>query len=184
MNNYINDYDSNSAEKTVSNIPTVQEPFKETIVHLPFIFPTALFTGYKLGGIHVDGEFFEKRYEILTTKTSAYKNVIADLEEIKPDFIINLHQRAPITTPVIMAAKVLGIKNSTVIFSWDNVPKARLISRPQNYFVWSALMKKQLCLLYREINPKNVFVVGSPQFEFHKREEFRLTKETFFTLSS
>ncbi|WP_298764362.1 hypothetical protein [uncultured Polaribacter sp.] len=124
--------------------------------------------------------FFEKRYEILTTKTSAYKNVIADLEEIKPDFIINLHQRAPITTPVIMAAKALGIKNSTVIFSWDNVPKARLISRPQNYFVWSALMKKQLCLLYREINPKNVFVVGSPQFEFHKREEFRLTKETFF----
>lgn len=124
--------------------------------------------------------FFENDYEKKIRLTSAYKITIKDLKKIKPDFILNLHQRAPITTPVILAANAMGIKNGTVIFSWDNVPKARLISRPQTYFVWSDLMKEQLLFLYKEIQSKNVFVVGSPQFEFHKREEFKLSKEDFF----
>lgn len=123
---------------------------------------------------------FENQYEKKIKSTVSYKNALQDLKKIKPDYILNLHQRAPITSPVIVAAKTLGIKNSTVIFSWDNVPKGRLICRFQTYYVWSQLMKDQLCLLYREITPKDVFVVGSPQFEFHKREEFRLTKEVFF----
>ena len=123
---------------------------------------------------------FEKKYEKLIKNTGAYHNAIIDLKEFNPDFIINLHQRAPITTPVILAAQELKIKNSTVIFSWDNVPKGRLICRSETYFVWSQLMKDQLCLLYKEIKPTAVFVVGSPQFEFYKREEFKLTKEDFF----
>jgi hypothetical protein len=48
------------------------------------------------------------------------------------------------------------------------------------YFVWSELMKEQLCFLYKEISPVNVYVVGSPQFEFHKKEKFKLSKEEFF----
>lgn len=122
----------------------------------------------------------EKRYEKLTKSTSAYKKSIQDLHELKPDYVVNLHQRSPITTPILLAAKDLNVKNSTVIFSWDNVPKGRLICRPQTYFVWSDLMKNQMNLLYKEINPENIFVVGSPQFEFYKREEFKLTKEQFF----
>ena len=77
----------------------------------------------------------EKRYELLIKSTTAYKEAIKDLEKLKPDYIVNLHQRAPITTPVLLAAKDINIKNSTVIFSWDNVPKGRLICRPQTYFV-------------------------------------------------
>lgn len=123
---------------------------------------------------------YEIKYENQIRTISAYKNAIEDLKALQPDIIINLHQRAPITTPIILAAQDLKIKNSTVIFSWDNVPKARLISRYDYYFVWSDLMKKQLCLLYKEINPINVHVVGSPQFEFHKKEKYKLSKEEFF----
>lgn len=123
---------------------------------------------------------FEKRYEKSIQSTIAYKTAIKDLKELNPDFIINLHQRAPITSPVIIAAKQLNIKTSTIIFSWDNVPKGRLICRPNTYFVWSQLMKDQLCVLYKEINPKNVFIVGSPQFEFYKKNQFKLSKEDFF----
>ena len=37
-----------------------------------------------------------------------------------------------------------------------------------------------MSLLYKEINPDSIFVVGSPQFEFYHKEEFKLTKEAFF----
>ncbi len=123
---------------------------------------------------------YEIKYEVLIKKTNTYRNAVKDLKKIQPDFIINLHQRSPITTPVILAAQALKIKNSTVIFSWDNIPKGRLICRPDMYFVWSDLMKQQLCLLYKEINPENVFVTGSPQFEFHTKKQFQQSKKDFF----
>ncbi len=123
---------------------------------------------------------YEEKYEDKIRETSAYKKAINGLKELQPDFIINLHQRAPITTPIILAAQELKIINSTVIFSWDNIPKGRLICRPDLYFVWSELMKQQLCLLYKEILPESVYIVGSPQFEFYKKKELQLTKEDFF----
>ncbi|GGG99525.1 hypothetical protein GCM10011416_17310 [Polaribacter pacificus] len=123
---------------------------------------------------------YELKYEEKIKTTKAYQKAKEDLKILQPDFIINLHQRAPITTPVILAAQELRIKNSTVIFSWDNIPKGRLICRPDMYFVWSELMKKQLCLLYKEISPESVYIVGSPQFEFYKKKEFQQSKEAFF----
>tara|TARA_R110001599_G_scaffold97556_5_gene251557 strand:- start:420 stop:1838 length:1419 start_codon:yes stop_codon:yes gene_type:complete len=136
------------------------------------------------------GTFFSKNYDKLRKHeikyenkiktTNAYKKAIEDLKILQPDFILNLHQRSPITTPVILAAQELKIKNSTVIFSWDNIPKGRLICRPDLYFVWSKLMKEQLCLLYKEISPNKVYIVGSPQFDFYKKKELQLTKEAFF----
>ncbi|WKD86508.1 Processive diacylglycerol beta-glucosyltransferase [Polaribacter huanghezhanensis] len=123
---------------------------------------------------------YEIKYENKIKRTSAYKKVKQDLKVSQPDFILNLHQRSLITTPVILAAQELKIKNSTIIFSWDNIPKGRLICRPDMYFVWSDLMKIELCLLYKEISPKNVYIVGSPQFEFYKKKELQLTKEAFF----
>jgi hypothetical protein len=122
----------------------------------------------------------EKLYEIEIAKSPLYKEFVNDLKEFQPDIILNLHQRASITAPVIIAAAALGIKTSTVIFSWDNIPKGRLISRPDFYFVWSKLMKKELCFLYPEIIKEDVFIVGSPQFEFYKKEQFQMPKSIFF----
>lgn len=144
-----------------------------------FYFLCKLF-GKTLSFNYATIRYAEKRYESLVKNTTAYKKAIVDLEIINPNYVINLHQRSPITTPVLLAAKDLKINNGTVIFSWDNVPKARLICRPKTYFVWSKLMKEQLCLLYKEIKQENVYIVGSPQFEFHKRKEFRIAKELFF----
>ena len=122
----------------------------------------------------------EKIYNQEIKKSIAYKNCIIDLKKIKPDLVLNLHQRASNTAPIILAAESLGIKTATVIFSWDNVPKGRLISRPNFYFVWSDLMKHELSLLYPEIEEKQIFVVGSPQFEFYKKSAFYFEKEVFF----
>lgn len=124
--------------------------------------------------------YFDKVYEkeILKHKnTEINKNTLL---EIAPDFILNLHQRSPLASPIIAAAKKLNVKTATVIFSWDNVPKARLVFRYDYYFVWSDLMRNQLKLLYKEISSSKILVTGTPQFEFYFNKNNYLAKEIFF----
>jgi hypothetical protein len=109
------------------------------------------------------------------------KRIDSDLKSFNPDLVLNLHQRSTISSPIAFSAKKNNIKTATVIFSWDNVPKARLIARYDNYFVWSDLMKKELCLLYKEISEQQVKVVGTPQFDFYFQDELHQSKTDFFT---
>lgn len=102
------------------------------------------------------------------------------LEKYKPNIVLNLHQRAPITSPIFSRAKKKHIKTATVIYSWDNVPKARLISRYDYYFVWSELMKQELQLLYPEIISKQIIITGTPQFEFYSIDTNIENKKSFF----
>lgn len=120
-------------------------------------------------------------YEKSVLRNPAISKIKLDLLDFKPDLILNLHQRAPISSPIISIAETLNIVTSTVIFSWDNVPKGRLISRYSKYFVWSDLMKSELHLLYPEIDLDLIEVVGSPQFEFYFQEKYQLSKIEFFS---
>lgn len=143
---------------------------------------------YRLSEIF--GFFFSKSYKIILKFETIYTNSISrskviktiekDISAFNPDFILNLHQRATISAPIISVANALKIKTATVIFSWDNVPKARLISRYDYYFVWSDIMKSELKLLYPEIDCNQIEVVGTPQFEFYFKEEFHRSKFDFF----
>ena len=123
----------------------------------------------------------ENWYEASILKHTTTKIIEAELAKINPDYILNLHQRAVTNAPIIALAKKKGIKNGTVIFSWDNIPKARLISKYDSYFVWSDLMQSEMELLYPEIKAETIKVVGTPQFEFYFKEQFQLIKEEFFT---
>jgi hypothetical protein len=123
---------------------------------------------------------FDKLHEKEIARSKIISKIEKDFDVFNPDFVLNLHQRAPISAPVIVVAKKRKIKTATVIFSWDNVPKARLISRYDRYFVWSELMKSELCLLYPEIKNDNVEVVGTPQFEFYFQDKLFRAKEDFF----
>ena len=122
----------------------------------------------------------EKVYENEVSKSEAIQNIEEDFDAFNPDIVLNLHQRSPITAPIISVAKKRNIKTATVIFSWDNVPKGRLISRYDDYFVWSELMKDELALLYPEIKKESIHVVGTPQFEFYFDPKFKLSREDFF----
>ena len=106
-------------------------------------------------------------YEKELSKSSTEAFIKNTLLDFKPDFILNLHQRSPLTSPIISAAEKIQITTATVIFSWDNVPKARLISRYDYYYVWSGLMKNQLLQLYPEILSSQIQITGTPQFEFY-----------------
>jgi hypothetical protein len=120
-------------------------------------------------------------YSSITGKNQMIKAIDNDLKLFNPDLILNLHPRAVVSEPIAVVAKKHNIKSATVIFSWDNVPKARLISRYDSYLVWSDLMKKELCLLYKEIKENQVKVVGTPQFDFYFQEALYESKSEFFS---
>ncbi|MEE9409076.1 MAG: hypothetical protein V3V28_13490 [Polaribacter sp.] len=137
------------------------------------------------------GLFLSKSYSLMNKLDEIYEKEILKscnkylikmtLKEISPDYIINLHQRSPLVSPIITLAKKINIKTSTVIFSWDNVPKGRLISRYDFYFVWSKLMKNELIKLYPEIKSSQIKITGTPQFEFYYDKKLCEEKKVFFS---
>lgn len=92
-----------------------------------------------------------------------------DLKALNVDSIFITHQRVPGLMPICLATKALNIKSTTAIFSWDNLPKARLCVSTDYYVLWSDWMKNDMNLFYPEINASQLKIVGTPQFEFYKQ---------------
>lgn len=102
-------------------------------------------------------------------------------EKLEPTLVFNgshIHSRNAIQA--VQAAQWLGIPTATFIFSWDNLTSQGRIILPYDYFlVWNNELKEQLLEMYDWITPENVFVTGTPQFDFHFRPEFYLSREEF-----
>lgn len=101
--------------------------------------------------------------------------------KIRPTLVFNgSHIHSAIATPAVQAAQWLGIPTATFIFSWDNLTSQGRITLPYDYFlVWNNTLKRQLLEMYRWIKPENVFVTGSPQFDFHFRPTFYKSRQEF-----
>jgi hypothetical protein len=136
--------------------------------------------GYFLSKSYKTIVFLEKKYDQLMTKTSVYDQVGEKIKAINPNIVLNLHQRSTVSSPIINFCNANNIPSATVIYSWDNVPKARIISRYDYYFTWSNLMKSELLKLYPEINENQARVTGTPQFEFYFNDHYKVSKEDFF----
>jgi hypothetical protein len=122
----------------------------------------------------------EKIYRKVIRKTSYYQEVRQIVTEIKPDLVFCSHQRGIQCATIFAAATDLNIKTKTVIYSWDNLPKARLALRADYYLVWSDYMKEEMKLYYPEINQNKVIVTGTPQFECYENKDNILPKEEFY----
>lgn len=100
-------------------------------------------------------------------------------QQLQPDLVFNgshIHGQAG-ELPVKVAHR-LGIPTAGFIFSWDNLTSRSRIFVPYDYYlVWHQAMKNQLLSIYPRINPDDVFVSGTPQFDFHFKPEFHLTRE-------
>ncbi|NRB59405.1 MAG: hypothetical protein HRU50_05600 [Winogradskyella sp.] len=106
-------------------------------------------------------------------------NELEFLKQYKPDAIFCTHQRAINAVPVFKAAEVLGIKTIGAIYSWDNLPKARLAIKTSKYLVWSEHMKNEFKKYYPEISQDNVIITGTPQFSLYENANI-LERVTFF----
>jgi len=122
----------------------------------------------------------ERKYQNSIRKNPFYVEVKNILRTVEPSILFCSHQRALKAATIFAAAKDLGIKTTTVIFSWDNLPKARLALRADNYLVWSDYMKKELQMYYPEIPSDSIHITGTPQFEFYQNKNNIIEKEIFY----
>ncbi|MGB3775794.1 MAG: hypothetical protein WA951_11110, partial [Leeuwenhoekiella sp.] len=100
------------------------------------------------------------------SKNEVTKEYLQLLTEDRPDILFFTHQRPPYLAPLDYAAKKLGIKTCSFIFSWDNLPsKGRMAAPFDSFMVWSQLMKDELHQFYHKTKTQEVEVVGTPQFE-------------------
>lgn len=103
------------------------------------------------------------------------------LKKLAPSLVFNgshIHSRN--ATQVVQAAQWLGIPTATFVFSWDNLTSQGRIMLPYDYYlVWNQDLKHQLLEMYEWIRSEQVFVTGTPQFDFHFRPEFYQSREEF-----
>ncbi|TDW47162.1 CDP-glycerol:poly(glycerophosphate) glycerophosphotransferase [Flavobacterium sp. 270] len=122
----------------------------------------------------------ERKYQKLIRQNPFYDEVKVILKKVQPRIVFCSHQRSLKAATIFAAAKDLGITTTTVIYSWDNLPKARMALLADNYLVWSEYMKKEMELYYPEVSRKCIHITGSPQFEFYEDENNIIKKETFY----
>ena len=122
----------------------------------------------------------EKWYQKAIRDTNFYKEVREILVANTPEKLFCSHQRGVQCAPIFAAAQDLGIETITVIYSWDNLPKARMALQANKYLVWSDYMKQELKLYYPEIKEQQIFVTGTPQFECYHQPENVIPKEVFY----
>lgn len=90
------------------------------------------------------------------------------------------HQRPPEILPVVLAAKTIGIRTGTFIFSWDNLSsKARIVAPFDDYYVWSDLMRRELLAYYPHIDDSQIHVIGTPQFDPYADSSLLWSREDF-----
>ncbi|WP_163400272.1 UDP-glycosyltransferase [Flavobacterium fluviatile] len=125
-------------------------------------------------------EKVREKIKSFESNTSYFNECLETLQNEKPDFVFCTNQRPVLAIAPILAAKKLNIPTATFIFSWDNLPKATMVTETDFYFVWSEHMKKELLHYYPYVKENQVFITGTPQFENHFDSNLRVSKEQFY----
>jgi hypothetical protein len=126
-------------------------------------------------------EVLSKAEQIAGRWWSTLDDYLALFLSCKPSLVFNAsHVHSRIALPPIHAAKKLRIPTATFIFSWDNLTSQGRIIPPYDYYlVWNEAIRTQLLNIYPRVRPNQVFVTGTPQFDFHFQPEFFWTRQTF-----
>jgi len=121
----------------------------------------------------------DQKYLQSIEKSGKLKSYTEFLKEHQVESILCTHQRAINAIPAMYAATKMKTKSISAIYSWDNMPKARLNTRSDYYIVWSEYMKNEFKIYYPEIDISKVIVTGTPQFEFYYDKSYIMDKEEF-----
>jgi hypothetical protein len=99
----------------------------------------------------------------------------------RPALVFNgSHVHSQLATQAVHAAQALGLPTATFIFSWDNLTsQGRIIPLYDYYIVWNEGIRDQLLDIYKAIRPEQVFVTGTPQFDFHFDAQYYWSREEF-----
>ncbi len=134
--------------------------------------------------VHSNGSilFVEKLQFLSFSTNKIFKSYKKLLNKNQPDLVFFTHQRPPYLAPFLSACINLKIETCSFIFSWDNLSsKGRMLGAFDSFLVWSDLMKSELLHFYPNVNPENVQIVGTPQFEPYVLKRFETSKEIFLS---
>jgi hypothetical protein len=100
---------------------------------------------------------------------------------LRPALIFNgSHVHSENAIQAIQAAQWLRIPTAAFIFSWDNLTsQGRIFPAYDYYLVWNEDIKQQLLRIYPRISAEQVFVTGTPQFDFHFRQNSYWSRDQF-----
>lgn len=110
-------------------------------------------------------------------KKNDLSEIKAQLQQSTTDMLYSTTNVNPTEYPYVLAAQQLGIPSVASILSFDNLTSRGKSPSCDYYFVWNTKMRDNALNTYRAIAPERVYVTGTPQFDFHKKEEFKWTRE-------
>ena len=122
------------------------------------------------------------RFERASSKVFKNTERYVDLfRELKPTLVFNAsHVHSRVAIQAVQSAQWLGIPTATFIFSWDNLTsQGRVLPQYDHYLVWSEAIRRQLLEIYGKVSSSQITVTGTPQFDFHFREEYHWSRERF-----
>jgi hypothetical protein len=129
------------------------------------------------GGLRV----LSKCERVASRRLCTTESYLRLFRQLKPTLVFNAsHVHSRLAMQAVQAAQWLGIPTATFIFSWDNLTSQGRIMVPYDYYlVWNEALRNQLLSIYDRIRPDQIFVTGTPQFDFHFRPELRWPRREF-----
>ncbi len=98
------------------------------------------------------------------------KNILNQIQEIKPHLIVSTHLVAKNEFDYLQAAKLIGIQTTGMVKSFDNLTsKGFLPCKTENVVVWNEIMQKELIDIY-QYDKSKVHISGVPQFDEYKKK--------------
>lgn len=109
------------------------------------------------------------------------EEVVTLLRRLRPTLVFNgSHVHSAVAVTVVQAARWEGIPTAAFLFSWDNLTsQGRIIPPYDHYLAWNDRMREDLLAIYDDVDPDQISVTGTPQFDFHFRPEYRWSREEF-----
>jgi hypothetical protein len=99
------------------------------------------------------------------------------IDEVRPSLIVATSCVMWVEEPYLMLARDQGIPTLGCIQSFDNLSSRSFIPDCDYYSLWNQRMQDQLVEYYPERATRNMNILGTPQFDFHVRPEFRWSRE-------
>lgn len=115
----------------------------------------------------------------LTWRLRPTKDLDRLFEELQPDLVFNgSHIHGEAGELPLKVAHRLGIRTAGFIFSWDNLTsRSRIFVPYDDILVWNGKMADQLLGIYPELPRSSIHITGTPQFDFHLKSEFWLSRQ-------
>jgi len=96
----------------------------------------------------------------------------------RPCLIVSTSISSNVEGALLKAARREGIKTVGMPKSWDNLSRAGFRAKADTLVVWSQFMADQ-AITFQRYRPKQVKIIGIPQFDGYRNPEFIWSRERF-----